>query len=108
MDKRETEERVEGRVEKRVRRMERILEREEREKRKKNLVFKGIKEEKGDIEKVVRRICREIGIEIEIEELRRVKTGREERGEMIIAKMRSEETKRKILENTGRLRGKEI
>lgn len=56
-----------------------ILEREEREKRKKNIIFKGIRAEKGDSEKEVRRICREIRIDIEIEELRTIKTGREER-----------------------------
>lgn len=46
---RETENRGEDRVVERVRRMETILEREEREKRKKNLVFKGIKTQRRGI-----------------------------------------------------------
>lgn len=99
--KRETEERDKNRVEERIKRMERVLEREEREKRKKSLVFKGIKSEKGDTEKEVRGICKEMGLEVEIEELRRIKTGKEERGEMIIIRVSSEEMRRRILENKG-------
>lgn len=44
-------------MEERMKRMERDMEREERERRKKNIVFKGVKEEKGNIKKGIKKIC---------------------------------------------------
>lgn len=60
-----------------MKRMEWVLEREERERRKRNLVFKGVKVRNGKIEEELLKLCREMGTGegIEIEELKRVKTG---------------------------------
>lgn len=38
----------------------------------------------------------------------KVKTGREEKGDMLIVKIRSEENKRKILENKRKLKGRSV
>lgn len=43
-------------MEERMKRMERGMEREERERRKKNIVFKGVKEEKGNIKEGIKKI----------------------------------------------------
>lgn len=56
----------------------------------------------------IKNICKEIGVDIEIEEIRKVKMGREEKGDMLIVKVRSEENKRKILENKRKLKGRSV
>lgn len=44
----------------------------EREKRRKNLVFKGVRGKEGDNrERVEKKECKELGVEIEIEEVQR-------------------------------------
>lgn len=80
----------------------------ERERRKKNLVFKGVRKVEGGSMEEIKNICREIGVDIEIEEIRKIKTGREEKGDMLIVKVMSEENKRKILENKRKLKGGSI
>lgn len=92
-------------VEERIRRMEWAIEKEEREKRKRNLIFKGVKGGERDAVEEIRKICDELEVEVEIEETRRVKTGREGRGEVIIVTVKKEENKRRILERKRRLRG---
>lgn len=51
--------------------MERVMKRKERKKRKRNLVFKRVKRQKGDTKEGVVKICMEIGVEIKIEKIRR-------------------------------------
>lgn len=60
------------------------------------------------MKKEIRKICKEVGVEIEIEDLRRIKTGREEWGQLVVVKLKSEEARKKILENKSRLKGREI
>lgn len=43
-----------------------------------------------------------------MDEIRRMKTGREERGELVTVRMGSEVIKRRVLENKRKLKGKEI
>lgn len=97
-----TRSKMKGGVE-RVKRIERLLEKE-KVKTKRNLVFKEIKEEMGNTRKGIIKIGRKIGMEIEIEEVRSIKTSREKRGEMTIVKVRSEEKRRK-LKDTGKKEG---
>lgn len=79
-----------------------------RERRKKNLVFKDVRKVKEGSKEEIKNICKEIGVDIEIEEIRKVKMGREEKGDMLIVKVRSEENKRKILENKRKLKGRSV
>lgn len=97
-------------VEGRMRRMERLIEKEEREKRRRNVIFKGVRAEGGKVKEEIIKLCREMKVSegMEFEEIKRVRTGREDKGEMIIIKVKKEEDKRKILENKGRLRGREV
>lgn len=89
----------------RMERTERIM---KRERRKKNLVFKGVRKVEEDSKEEIKNICRKIEVDIEIEEIRKIKTEREEKGDMLIVKVRSEENKRKILENKRKLKGGSI
>lgn len=68
----------------------------ERRERKKNIVIKGVKETENCKEEI-KEICKGIGVEVEIEDIRKIKTDREERGEMFIVKLKDEEMKREIL-----------
>lgn len=43
----------------------------EREKRRKNLVFKAVRRKEGDRERVEKKECKELGVEIEIEDVKR-------------------------------------
>lgn len=61
-------------TEKRIRRIEKNLEREERQKRRKNLIFKG---EKGGIRESIESICKEIETNIDIKEIKEIKVGKE-------------------------------
>lgn len=76
--------------------MEREIERKERNKKKRNLVFKGIKEEKKNIKEQLLRICKVIRMEVKIKEMKEMKVRKEERGEMIIVRIRSKEIKKRI------------
>lgn len=49
-----------------------------------------------------------IGKEVVLKEMKEMKTGREERGEIVIVKIRSEEIKKRILENKIRLKRKDV
>lgn len=99
---------AEKRLEERVKKMEWKAEIDEKQLRRRNLMFKGVKGGEGNLKKRVANISREIGVEIEIEELRSVKMGREDRGELVTVKVRSKENKRKIRENKGKLKGRDI
>lgn len=54
-----------------------------------------MKGEEESIREEIKKIDKKIGVKIEMEEIRRVKTGREEKGEMVIIKVKSEDNKRK-------------
>jgi len=92
-------------AERKVREMERVWEKRERQERRKNLVIKGFKEEGKGAEARVKEIFEQIGARAEVEEVRVVRTGKEERGEMAVVRMRTEEGRREVMEKKGRLRG---
>lgn len=97
-----------GILEERMGRLERGAEKEERQKRRKNLIFKGIRGEKGKIKEDIEEICRNIGAEIEIENVREIRAGNEGKGKMVLVRLKTEEDKRKILENKRKIKKKEI
>lgn len=83
------------------------MERDERERRKK-YSFQRSKEGEGQYKRKDKKICEKIRIKIEIKELRKIRTSKEERGQMVIANLKSEEEKSIILENKWKLREKEV
>lgn len=70
-------------MEERLERMEKIIEREKREKRRKNIIIKGVSKKMND----VRRVGKEIEVEMDIEEIKKIRTGREENGGIVIVKL---------------------
>lgn len=90
-----------------MRDMEKKLEVREKKERKRNVVIKEMKPVKGEI-RDVEQLLREIGAEMKVCELRRIKTGREEWRNMVTVKVGDEEEKKEVLEKKGKLRGKRI
>lgn len=92
----------------RMRDMERKLEWREREEMKKNIVMRGLKVGEGNIETGIEKVMKDIGVEVRIEEVRRIKTGKGEWGEMVVVKLGSEEEKKKVMEGKKKLRGEKV
>lgn len=97
-----------GNLEERFKNLERKIEKEERQARRKNLIFKRIRGEKEKLKENGKDICKGIGAEVMIEKVREIRAGNEERGKMVLVKLESEEERKKILENKRKLKGKEI
>lgn len=53
-------------------------------------------------------MSKRIGVEIKIEGIRKIKTGRKERGKMVLIKIRIKENKGKIMKNKMKLKEKDI
>jgi len=92
----------------RIRRLEMQEEMKERESRRRNIMIKGLKEGEGGIEKDVEEIWKKLGVEVKMEGIKRIEAGRTERGCMIRVRVGSEEEKRRIWKNKGKLRGGEV
>lgn len=68
--------------------------------------LKGEEEGREKVNKLIR--GRELGMEMEVKEMRKINTRRDNKGNMMKITLKTEEMKRKILENKRRLRGKEV
>ncbi|XP_020298616.1 uncharacterized protein LOC109862864 [Pseudomyrmex gracilis] len=74
----------EGSLEGRVVVIEREIEMRERvERKRRNLIIKGVKKEKGDIRWEVEKVFKEIRAVVKVEEIRRLNGGSEDKGEMV-------------------------
>lgn len=92
---------------KRLRNMERRLEWKKRGERRRNFVLKGLKEGEAGVKEGVEEMLRRIGVEVRIEEVRKVEAGRMERESMVIVRIRDEKKKR-VMRNKGKLKGSEM
>ena len=95
-------------MEEKVRVMEIRIERKEREDRKRNIVIRGLKIERGNARQEIEGIMKEIGVEVKMEKIKQVRTGKEEWGDMVVVKLGGEEEKRKVMEGKKKLRGGKI
>lgn len=93
----------------RIENLERKYELKERGDRKRNILIRGLREggEEGR-RKEIKGIMEKIGVEVRLEEIRKVEAGKASKGAMIIVKVGSEGEKRKVMENKWKLRGEEI
>lgn len=94
-------------MEERVRILEREKERKDRIERRNNIVVRGYKGKDGDAKKGVEEVLKQIGTNVKVEEVRVVKTGKEERGGMAVVRLR-EGDKREVMEKKKRLKGESI
>lgn len=51
---------------------------------------------------------KKVGRVVKVEEIRKIKTGRREKGEIVIMKLESEEMKRRIMRDKWKLKGDEM
>jgi len=91
-----------------VRELERKWERKEKGDRRKNVVIKGVKEGEASLKEKVEEVIKMLGIEVKIEEIRRIEAGKKEKGSMIVVRVENEEAKRNIVRNKWKLKGGDI
>lgn len=100
------EEREEDRVQNRIREKERRWENSERVERRNNIIIRGIKREGREAKEKVEELLREIGVEGEVEEVRRMAGSKEEGEETVWARLDGWRKKREVMEKKRKLKGK--
>lgn len=60
------------------------MEIEERERRKRNIIIKGVEVREGKREKAVEKIMRAIGVKVKVEEVRKIARDRNKVGELVM------------------------
>ena len=88
--------------------MEKKWKRIEKEERKRNVIIKGLKVGEGNAKMEIEKILNGIGRMVTVKELRRIRTTREDWGEMWLVSLDSGEEKRKIMEGKRKLKGEKI
>jgi len=106
--RREDEGRGDKDLEERMKKVERMWDRRERQERRRNVVVKGYKVDGRGVTSQIKEIFEKIRAEVEIDEIRVVKTGREEWGGMAVVSLRSEEDKKEVMRKKKGLRGDKI
>jgi len=100
---------MENKWEGRLKVIEKRMEGQEREdRRRRNIIIKGVAREKGDWRWGVEKILKEIGADVRISEMRRIGTGREDRGEMVWVRLEREEDKRQVWNKKRSLKGRKV
>lgn len=100
---------AESKWEGRLRVIEKRIEGKEREdRRRRNMIIKGVSREKGDWRWGVEKIMKEIGADVRISEMRKINTGREDKGEMVWVRLEKEEDKRQVWDKKRRLKGRKV
>lgn len=94
--------------ESRIKEIERSIQIKDREKRKRNVIVKGLKVGVGDARKEVEKIMEELGAEVKIREVKRIRAGREEWGEMMCVELASTDEKGRVMEKKSKLKGSNI
>lgn len=92
----------------RVRKLERRYEQKERGERKRTILLKGLKKGEGGLKENVEEVMKRIGVEVKVEEIRKIEAGKRERGNMVMVKVGSEDEKRRIMQSKWKLKGKDI
>jgi len=92
----------------RVRKVEEMWERRDRKERRRNVVIKGYRTGGEGVKATILEIIKRVGAEVGVEEVREVRTGREEQGEFAVVRFRTEEEKREVMRKKGGMRGERI
>jgi len=95
-------------LEERVKKMEERWEWRERKERRRRVVIKGYKTGGKEVRSKVDDILKKIGAEVGVEEVREVKTGREEQGGFAVVSFRTEGEKREVMKKKGGLKGEGV
>jgi len=93
-------------TERRIKEIERRMERKEREKRRKNLVIRGLEVKEGKRREAVEEILREIGVEVKLKEVWRITAEKERGREAVGIKIEEEDKRGEIWEKKIKLKGR--
>lgn len=88
--------------------MERSLEWREREGRKGNLIIRRLVGDKGDLREKVGEVLEHLGVKVKIEEVRRLRTGKEGWREMVRVRLGNEEERKQVWREEGKLKRKQV
>lgn len=77
--------------------LERWKEIEERKRRRRNILIKGLGRDKRDVREEVERLWKEMGVQAEVEEIREINKRKEEERRMVVVKLRDREEKREVM-----------
>ena len=89
-------------MERRFRELEWKMEEKEREERRKNIVIRGMEDKGKTVKEGVEELFRIMGIQERIESVKKVGAG----GEIVVVKLKEQETKRKVMEEKKKLAGR--
>lgn len=95
-------------MEERIRKVEKMWDRKERQERRRNIFVKGYKKDEKEMESRIGEIFKKIGAEVEVDEIRVIKTGREDWEGIAVVSLKSEENKKEVMRKKKGLRGKKI
>jgi len=71
-------------------------------------MIKGVKEGEINLKEKAKEVMKVLGVEVKIEEIRRIVAGKNERGSMIVVRVENEDMKRNIMRNNWKLKGRAI
>lgn len=77
--------------------LERWKEIEERKRRRRNILIKGLGRDKRDVREEIERLWKEMGVQAEVEEIREINKRKEEERRMVVVKLRDREGKREVM-----------
>ena len=83
------------------------MEGEERMKRERNIILKGVKVWSGTGEEEVKNLMRDIGAQVRVEEVRNLVGKKGGKGSILLVKVGSEQEGKEVLEKKKRLKGRE-
>lgn len=89
-----------------MREIEGKLEKKEREKRRRNIIIKGLEEREGKRREAVEEVLRKIGVMIKVGEIKRISGDKEKGKKMVMVKLRNEEQKREVMRKKNGLKGR--
>lgn len=90
----------------RIKKLEWKMERKERKGRKKNIIIKRLEVREGGRREIVEGVIKNIEVEVEIEEVKRIGGDRKRERKMVLVKLENEEQKRKMMEKKKNLKGR--
>lgn len=88
------------------RRIEKMIGRQETEKRRKNIIIRGLEIKSGKSNKAMKEVMNRIEVKVNIREINRIGGRREEGKKMVVVKVGGEEQKKEIVKKKASLKGK--
>lgn len=73
--------------------------------KRRNILVKGLERGEENVESKVRKVLESLGVEVKEMLVKKIRGGKEDRGEMVLVRLESEEKKKEMMRKMGKLRG---